>query len=364
VAQAPQPLAEQLVRHLQPHFDELITTTLHTAPATPPATEPSSLQPASAEEAAPVPPPVVAEWRLLARRHHQGSIWLRPLLLLGLLVALMAVWIILLVGWEVTPPLLAPGDEYRATTQRLAFAYRLSEEKETLLPTLSVELGETPQQLPLGESRQFGWGQIVIQAHAGAPALLIRSTDEAVTLSRLGQTQRTANLGLIFPSLGSEDSVVVADSVGLRVVRMAVLPAKENTSGNANNNSMSPLAEPQEHFLVEVYQSDETKPVQTIYVSQQMSATIQVSGAAREIWFIPLPSMAAAVRYQPGIWLLWLAIGLVLLGAVGYRYQPAFLVVQIAAWPMARAVIVAQSDLAADLERIRQYLVVVDQQPG
>lgn len=356
-AQSPQALSTQLRQELPSQFEEITTVTLHTAPYVPPAEEALMPQADAGADASPTPQPVVDEVRLLASHHRRLWIWLRPLLLLGLLIALVAVWLILQAGWAVTPPWLAPGDEYRATTQRVALAYTLAEEKRSLIPMLSVEIAEIAHELPLGESRQLHWGQIRIEANSGPPALLIRSTDAAIALSRPGQTQRTADLGLIFPSLGSEDSVVVENSVGLRVVRVSRSPTTEQGSANANNGSESPLAgAPQEHFLVEVYQSDEAKPVQTLYVSQQMSTTISINGTAREIWLIPLPSMAAAVRYQPGIWLLWVALGLVMLGVVGFAYQPAFLVVQIAPWPTERAVVVAQSDVATALDRIRLSL--------
>ena len=76
----------------------------------------------------------------------------------------------------------------------------------------------------------------------------------------------------------------------------------------------------------------------------------------RELRFVPLPSMAAAVRYQPAIWLLWVALALVIIGAVGYRYRPAFLLLQLAPWPTAHTVVVAQSDDAAEIERLRLFL--------
>jgi len=354
VPQTPSLLCAQVTQAISPHFDEVISLTVNTAPYQA-DTEKTD------QDLPPAEPVTVAEFRLLARRHRQRWIWLRPLLPVGLLLALLVVWIILATGWEITPPLLAPGDEYRATTQRVVFTYPLPAEKAGLTPTLAVEINDAPQQLWLGESRSRHWGQISIQANPGPPALLIRSTDETIQLSRPGQTQRTANLGLLFPSLGSEDSVVVENSVGLRIVRVALLPEAEgdraNTSEN-NSSRQSPLdTADYEQFLVEVYQRDETKPVQTIHISEQTTATIQVSGIAQELMFIPLPSLAAVVRYQPGIWLLWLAAGLILVGVAGFRFAPTFLLLQMAPWPTDRTVVVAQSDTAAEIEQLRHILV-------
>jgi hypothetical protein len=370
VPHAPSPFCAQVTEAIRPHYDEVISLTVNHVP-----------YPVDTEETAQSDPTLlpaevgsVAEFRVLARRHHQRWIWLRPLLPVGLLLALLAVWIILAAGWEITPPFLAPGDDYRATTQRVVFTYPLPAQKAGLTPTLMtptlmaptlmaptliVEIDDTPQQLLLGESRSQRWGQIAIQANAGPPALLIRSSDETVQLSRPGQTQRTANLGLLFPSLGSEDSVVVDSSVFLRIVRVVLLPEDEQASTNENSGGrQSPLdTSAYEQFLVEVNQRDETKPVQTLYISEQTTATIDVNGVAQELVFIPLPSLAAVVRYQPGIWLLWLAAVLIVVGVAGFRFAPTFLLIQIAPWPTDRTVVVAQSDTAAEIEQLRLFLM-------
>lgn len=91
-------------------------------------------------------------------------------------------------------------------------------------------------------------------------------------------------------------------------------------------------------------------------MSGPATAKIQVSGKVRELRFVPMSSMAAAVHYQPAIWLLWVALVLVVAGAVGYCYRPAFLLLQLAPWPTARTVVVAQSDGAAEIERLRLAL--------
>ncbi|MBX3013163.1 MAG: hypothetical protein KF832_16715 [Caldilineaceae bacterium] len=354
LAHSPQTVAAQLRQVIIPAFTEWRTITLPTTPYVAPL---DASAPATAEPAAPAPSAAVEEVRLFASRHHLRWIWLRPLLIVGLLLALVAVWIILLAGWAITPAWLAPGDEYRATTQRVALAYTVDTAGSTPAPRLAAAIDDAAQEIPLGESRQLRWGQIRIEAKPGPPALLIRSTDAAVTLSRPGQTQRTANLGLVFPSLGSEDSVVVDNQIGIRVVRVPQSATPETGDTGFNAGVISPLTSGvPEHFLVEIYQNA-AKPIQTLYVSQPMSTTILLSGTAREIWLIPVPSLAAAVRYQPGVWLLWLALALIVVGAIGFAYQPAFLLVQIAPWPTERAVVVVQSDVATLLNQIRLALV-------
>lgn len=369
VSQSPQQLAEQIAQALSPSFTEVITITVNTLAYREEVITDLLSSPAADEEATPVAAPeTITEFRLLARRHHQRWRWLRPILLVGLLLALSTIWIILLTGWEVAPPLLAPGDEYRATTQRVALAYTVSAADETLTAALSAEIDGAAYQLPLGESRQLRLGQIVIAAQPGPPALLIRTADGVTTLSRPGQAQHTADLGLIFPTLGSEDGIVVDNSVGLRIVRVVTPPAVslteertsspvETPSGDSSETSADPAnGSAGEQFLVEIYQSDEANPVETLHIRTQTQTTIRLGGEIYALHFVPLPSIAAEVRYQPGIWLLWVALLFVLGGAFGFRDQPAFLIVQVAPWPVDRAVLIAQSDVAAEIDRIRRYL--------
>jgi hypothetical protein len=360
----PEALAAQLAPALKPYFDELLPATVVITPVSPQQT--SAAPTANADAEATSLPTTVVEQRLLARRHQQRWIWLRPLLLVGLLLALIDIWLILVVGWEVTSPLLAPGDQYRATTQRVALTYAVVESDKTLTPLLTVEMNDAINQVPLGESRRLAAGQVTLQAAPGPPALWLRSNDETVTLSQPGQSQNTAELGLIFPTLGREESVVIGGQVGLRIVRVAVLPAglKVNETGAAsadtlsqtNNSMVSPIDTlPQEQFLLEVIQS-EAEPVQTLVINGPAVAKIQVGGKMRELTIVPVASMTASVLYQPAIWLLWVALALVLVGLVGFAYQPAFLLIQWAPWPTGRSVVVAQSDTAAEIERLRRSL--------
>lgn len=365
VDQEPDAVATQLTQTLTPHFDELLPTTVAVAPG---ELAPRAVETAThaLDDEEPSPPATVAERRLLARRQPQRWLWLRPLFLLGLLLLLINIWLSLVVGWEVTSPLLAPGDQYRATTQRIALSYAVVEDDETLAPSLTVEMGETTNQVPLGESRRLAAGQLMLQAAPGPPALWLRSSDEAVTLAQPGQSQNFSALGLIFPTLGREESVIVGAQIALRIVRVAVLPAgiKVDETGSAsadtlshtNNSMVSPIdTVPQEQFLIEVYQSG-AEPVQTLVINRPSVAKIQIGGKLRELTIVPLASMTASVRYQPASWLFWVALVLLLVGVVGFCYQPAFLLIQLAPWPTARTVVVAQSDRAEEIERLRLAL--------
>lgn len=361
INQEPEAVATQLTQTLTPYFDELLPATMALSPTSAPQTAVETATAGTAAEEQPAA--ALVEQRLLAKRHHQRWIWLRPLLLIGLLLALIDIWLILVVGWEVTSPLLAPGDQYRATTQRIALTYGVVEYDEALIPSLTVEMADRTNQVPLGESRRLAAGQMTLQAAPGPPALWLRSPDEAVTLSQPGQGQSSAELGLIFPTLGREESVVVGGQVELRIVRVAALPAgikvDEINTGSAdllsqtNNSMVSPIgALPQEQFLIEVRQS-EAEPVQTLVINRPVVAKIQIGGKVQELTIVPFASMTASVRYQPGIWLLWVALALALVGLVGFWYQPAFLLIQLAPWPIARTVVVAQSDVAGEIERLQ-----------
>lgn len=360
----PEALAAQLALVLKPYFDELRPARVDMSPVLPQTSAADPTSDVDAEAARQLA--TVVERRLLARRHGGRWIWLRPLFLVGLLLALIDIWLILVVGWEVTSPLLAPGDQYRATTQRVALAYTVVENDETLTPSLTVEMNDATNQVPLGESRRLAAGQMTLQAAPGPPALWLRSNDETVTLSQPGQSQNTAELGLIFPSLGREESVLIGGQVGLRIVRVAVLPAglkvdetgvvSAGTLSQTNNSMISPIGTlPQEQFLIEVIQS-ESEPLQTLVINRPAVAKIQVGGKVRELTIVPVASMTASVRYQPAIWLLWFALALVLVGLVGFAYQPTFLLIQLAPWPTGRSVVVAQSDAAAEIERLRRSL--------
>lgn len=285
------------------------------------------------------------EERMLVRRHLRYAL-LRPLLLIGLFVALVAVWLSLIAGWEVTAPLLAPGDEYHQPEQQLTVRYTLPVVDEQGTPTLQVAVGETVRQLPLDRTLRSNWGQLAIATANGPPALLIQSADDAPVLAQPGQTQTRAAIGVPFPNVGSEESVVVDQTLYLRLVRL--LGTSEQPGITA--------------FWVEVYQVGTDDPVLRLEVADRSQEVITVEGNRYVLNFVPLPSVVLNVRYQPGVWLLGLALLLVVIGAIGYWQRPAFLLVQAAPWPDARTVLVIQSDVAAELQRVRVWLA--QQQTG
>lgn len=344
---APQ-LIEQLHTELRQGFSEQVraTTMLPTPPHPDDSTSSEEAAAGQLEQtAAAMNGTPNTEERLLVRRHLRYA-RLRPLLLVGLFVALVAVWLSLIAGWEVAPPLLAPGDVYHEAKQQLTIRYDLPKADEQVTPMLLVEVGETVRQLRLGSTLRSNWGQLAIATANGPPALLIQSADDAPVLAQPGQTQTRAAIAAPFPNVGSEESVVVDQTLYLRLVRL--LGTSEQPGITA--------------FWVEVYQVGADDPVLRLEVADRSQEIITVDDNRYVLNFVPLPSIALKVRYQPGVWLLGLALLLVGIGAIGYWQRPAFLLVQAAPWPVERTVLVIQSDVAAELQRVRQWLA--QQQTG
>ncbi len=296
-----------------------------TATATATPAQPSATAMAEAQ-------PVVEEQLLLLR--HVRQAFLRPLLLLGLFVALVAIWLIVVWGWEVAPPPLAPGAEYRYNARSLLLQYELvaTASEQATIPRFTATVGDHEVAAAMGTSVRLNRGQTHLTNRPGPPALLMRTRTDAAMLSRLGQTQMVPSMGLVFPSPGSEESVVINQALGLRIVRLA------------GNEPIQP-----EQFLVEVYDVNANEIVNRIPVQQAMTTTLLVDEMPVEIEFMPLPSLLITVTHQPGIGLLWPAALLVLVGLIGYCYAPTFLLIQLAPWPIDRTVVVAQSDEAAEI---------------
>ncbi|MCB0188664.1 MAG: hypothetical protein KDE31_30550, partial [Caldilineaceae bacterium] len=263
---------------------------------------------------------------------------------LGLLLAIVTVWIILNWGWNVMPPPLAPGAEYRAASHQLTLRYEYpSHVAETpagrdAQPLILAEVGTAQQRAPVGSTIRLQQGQTLITNHAGPPALLIETLSGEPLLSRLGQSQTMPSMGLIFPSPGSEETIVVGQVLGLRVVR---LPAQ------------SP--DQPEQFLAELYDAN-SELLERIPIQEQSTAELQIQERTITLAFALLPSMAVEVAHRPGMWLFWPALLLVVLGLIGHRYRPAFVLAQLGNWPEQRSVVIIQSDRADEVTALAQWL--------
>lgn len=345
-------LSDALATYLTGRFDEVRHRARVVATEWPAVGEGNSTPTDAAPADTDGPQTHVKEEQIWALRYGRQAL-LRPFLFVGLLLALIAVWCILVWGWEVAPSPLAPGAEYRATANELLLQYLPAagqtavdgEDAQTPQtggeegPTLVAVVGSETLTMTIGSSERVDLGQILVASRLGPPALLMRTLTKTAMLSRLGQTQMVPSMGLVFPGPGSEESIVMNQSLGLRIVRIV------------GNEPIQP-----EQFLVEIYDARATEVVNRIAVQQATQAELTVDEMPVVVEFIPLPSLLIDVTYQPGIWLLWPALLCIVLGLVGHAYKPAFVAVQLAPWPVERTVVIAQSDVEQEIELVAQWL--------
>lgn len=326
---APKQLQEQLQAYLHKRFPQIQIAQLEVAPA---AADEEELADATAE--------ANKEWRLLATRDQR---WLygQSVGLLGVLLALSAVWWLVIAGWSVTPPLLAPGDLYRYAQQNLELHYMAP--TTATIPQLSAKLATSQVQRAIEQPTHIWLGAVDVVVQPGPPALLVRTSQGEAPLERAGQSKVAALLGLVFPSVGNEESIVLRkQAVGLRIVRTAkTAPAGDLTD-----------------FLVELYRGKESKPEQ-IRMQNQQRQTIPIDRQVT-LELTLLPSLAVTASYLPGRWLLWLAPFLCLLGCISFVRRPAYLLIQISPWPELRSVVVVQSNLSTEIEQLQNFLAAPD----
>jgi hypothetical protein len=258
----------------------------------------------------------------------------------GLLLALLVVWLIVIWGWEASPPILAPGDEFRSTPHQLQLYYTVEGQGEVVTPTLQMQINKETATLRLAAPGHIRLQGVDLSSRPAFPALWIQPIDGQTPLVRAGGAETVKHLGLLFPGPGSEESLVLPDqAVGVRIVRMA----------DPNERGEQPA------FLVEVYESDDSQPTQRVQIGEQSTAVISTTNQVA-LHFSLLPAVAVTVRYLPGGWVLWLALGMVLVGAAGFWFRPAFVLVQIASWPEERSVVVVQSDQDSEVGWLQQWL--------
>jgi hypothetical protein len=270
--------------------------------------------------------------RLLALRAPWAA-YLRALCVSGLLLALSGVWVTAYYGWSLTLTALAPGSSYRNSAQDVALTYQATAaDPGPAASVLLVSLGEEEGTLAVDEEWRLRLGATDVRAEPDGPGLLVEAADGRAALVRPGQSRGAAQVGLVFPAIGSEETLLLPDDgLGLRVVRSA--------------ESATP-------FLVEVYESDNVQPVQRIPLSADGVATLPVGDAAIDLRFTPLPSLAVTVRHIPAPWLFWVALALTAVGGIGFLRAPAFLLAQIDPWPPERSVVVLQGPRSADLQQL------------
>jgi hypothetical protein len=273
------------------------------------------------------------EQRLLALRRPYAA-YLTPLLPLGLLLVVASVWLALVFGWQVTTPALAPGEAYRSVNQGLTVHHPAPSSESA--PAAEITFGGATRQIrSAGEMTRFGLGDASITLRRTVPALWISGGEGAALLAQPDSTALVAALGLVFPTPGSEESVLLpGEMAGLRLVRRTDLP---------------------DSFMVELYRSADVQPSLRAEVSAPESLTIPLDDG-RALQVTPTRALLADVRYLPGLWVAWLGLLAVLAGAVAAWLRPAYLLAQIAPWPGSTTLLVTQASRRADLETLAAAL--------
>ena len=268
----------------------------------------------------------------------QVAAYLRPLLILGLLAALAAVWLLIDFGWELTSPVLAPGDAYRAASQQVEVRYEVDMvpgEAGALTPTLSVDVGEGPQAVSVDGSTRTTVDGVKVDVSPATPGLLLRTASGQPLLALPGQSTPASAIGLIFPGFGSEEVVLLPrQQTGLRIVRRH-------------------LGEEGDAFMVEIYRGAAAEPDQRLAITGGEPQTVAID-EDQSLELLPVAGVSVRLQRTPGAWLTWPALILALAGIYGFWKRPGFLLVQIAPWFEDKQVIVAQSDLASEIEKIEK----------
>jgi hypothetical protein len=329
--QTPVDLTERLAALLTTHFEGV---TQRTVPLPPDALSPAADGAALAEE---------TETQLLALRNARW-VGLRPFLLIGLLLAVLVVWLIVLFGWEISSPMLAPGERYRYAARDVQLEYRVQRQADQATGQLAAVIGGAQGVATVADTVSLSVGTVAVHGVPGAPGLLISTGDGLPGLTLAGQSETAPSLGLIFPSPGSEQSVILpAEAIGLRIVRLA------EATGVA--------------YLLEIYEGESSQPTERVQIGEQPVEVLTFGAEDIKLEIVALPSLVVALRYLPGVWLLWVALGLVLLGALGYVRRPALVLAQVGPWPVGRTVVVVQSDDRRQVAQLFEQLSTPDEEP-
>lgn len=301
--------------------------------------------------------PVVQE-RIFANTALTPRI-LRPLLMIGLLTALIPLWLIATTGWELYPPPLAPGEQLTYESQGLDLRYVVpspimpeTANQQTAYPpprSLEIRLGEETTTLPFptadanAENDTANSGvtarinQVDIEAYLGPPGLLISTVDGQEGLVLPESAKQMATVGLVFPGVGNEKAVgLPRQKQALRIVR--------------NDN------ESQIRYLVEVIDSNGNSVGNARQLDGTALTTVDLQLAETSLRFDAVPGVIVEAKYLPGLWFMFLALGLVLIGAIGYWLQTGYVLLQISPWQAERSIVIAQSDKQSEIDAIKALI--------
>ena len=279
---------------------------------------------------------VAADNSLLATRHLRWAA-LRPLLMLGLLLAVLAIWIGVVNGWEVAAPPLAPGENFAYALRQLNFTYLAAGDN----PLIKLQVGAAELTLPANQPHNIRLAGVQVESQPNTPALWLVTDGGRAALEHPGEKGTTANVGLLFPKPGSEEAVLLPnEQMVLRLVRMGESPGQGSTPS----------------FLIEIYRRDQNQPAERVQLQAGERATLRVGNRGLTVRVMALPGVQIRAQRMPGLWLLWPALALILLGGYGFWRQPAFLLAKLAPWPAERTVITVQSDSQAEVQALQKAL--------
>jgi hypothetical protein len=293
-------------------------------------------QPESGPESESTPPAPPVESRLRGI-HLARLLYLRPLLMIGLLAAVVGTWIALAFGWQITAPPMAPGGNYRSVNRNLTLLYTVSP-TATVGPALEVRLQGEEVTLSVDQVTQQRVGLAMVQVRPTYPAVWITVEDGTPRLALPGRSELRPFIGLVFATPGSEESVLLPNQgAGLRVVQR----------GNSNG------------FILELYRSNAVQPVYRAELTEGGQLTIPLDPGNVNITISTLPGLQVDVGYFPGLWLVWLGLGLSLIGALTFLRSTGFVVAQIAPWPTERTIVVLQADHPQTTADLRAALATI-----
>ena len=279
-----------------------------------------------------------AEDRVLATRAKLFA-YLRPLLPLGLLVGLLALWLNITFGWEVISPILAPTESFQYPPRNLDIRYPTAIEDSAgfAVPKLQMTLNGREEALVVGAINQAGRNRIITRS--SVPALLVRTTAGDVPLERPGDPakQQSQTLGLSFATPGSEESLILPDQgIGVRIIRRPISASPEKTEDDGV-------------YSVEIYEANSAAPAERLPLDAMKPETIDVADGDVTLEFLPTVGVVVAVRSEPGSPLDWLAGLLTIIGLVGFVRVPAYLLAQVGEWSPTKAFVIAQSNSKREL---------------
>lgn len=258
-----------------------------------------------------------AEHRCLAVR-GRTALRLRLIGVIGGLLAMIALWLLNSYGWRVETPTLAPLDQFQDEWHQVQVIFAVDEG----VPALRVGQSGTQHTLSVTNDELLRLGDI--RATASTPALVIESLSPEAPLRR-PEGAIVTKLGLSFPTLGREETVSLEEQAAvLRIVRRA--PNQQSPSG----------------YTIEVIQGED-QANERFVIDKAEIRSLRLGDQTIDLRFTPLASRVVEVRHLPGLWLLWPALALGIVGLLGLRNRPGFAVVQVAPWPTERSVIVVQS---------------------